>query len=301
MHRLEDLEAFVAILDEGSFTAAARALRRSLQSVSRSLATLEESIGVELVRRTTRRSHPTEAGRRFYSRIRPALLEISDAGMEASNQRAEPVGLLRISAPVLFAPVHVVPALAEFLERYPKIEVELSLSDRFLDLVENGIDLAVRIGDLPDSELKARRLGALRRVVYGSPMYLAKHGRPSHPSELADHQCLVRRLDVTSEAWPFQIDGESHTIRVSGRLRTDSTAATYSAAALGLGLGFTPLWQVRDLVERGELEIVLAEYETQKVPIHAVTPAAKIPLPAARLFAEHLARRLSPTNLEGHR
>lgn len=299
MHRLEDMEAFVAIVEEGSLTAAARRLRRSLQSVSRSLAGLEESIGVPLLRRTTRRSRPTEAGDRYYSRIRPALLEIAEASAEARNQRAAPSGLLRISAPVLFGPAHVVPVVAAFVERYPDIEVELSLTDGFVDLIESGIDVAVRIGNLAGSELKARRLGELRRVVYGSPAYFDRHGRPSHPNELANHSCLSRRLDGAAEIWPFRIDGELRNVRVSGRFRTDHTAATYVAAVSGLGIGFTPLWQIRHFVERGDLEVVLADYEAQKVPIHVVTPAAKIPLPAARIFVELLASRISPSSLEG--
>lgn len=292
MHRLEDLDAFVAIVEEANLTAAARRLRRSLQSVSRSLATLERSIGIELIRRTTRQSNPTVAGLEFYNRVRPALLEINDAGIEAANQRAEPAGLLRIAASVLFAPIYLMPVIAAFMQRYPKVEIELRLSDRFVDLIDEGVDLAIRIGDLPDSNLRAKRLGELRRVVFGSPTYFAKYGRPTHPEDLIQHQCIIRRPDTAAETWPFLIDGEVKAIRVTGRLRTDSTAATYAAATLGLGLGFTPLWQIRRLVDHGELDVVLTDYETSKVPIHAVSPATKIPLPKAQLFTEFLERRL---------
>jgi len=297
MHRLEDLDAFVAIAEEGSLTAAARRLRRSLQSISRSLATLERSIGIELIRRTTRQSSLTAAGLNFYNRVRPALLEISDAGTEAANQRAEPAGLLRITASVVFAPIYLVPVIARFMQRYPKIEIELKLSDRFVDLVDEGIDLAIRIGNLPDSGLRAKRLGEVRRVVFGSPTYFAKHGRPAHPEDLVHHQCITRRLDTSAEMWPFLIDREMKTVRVTGRLRTDSTAATYAAAALGLGLGFTPLWQIRHLVDQGELDVVLADFETPKVPVHAVSPSTKIPLPKAQLFTEFLQRRLKSERL----
>lgn len=292
MHRLEDLDAFVAIVEEGSLSAAARRLRRSLQSVSRSLATLERSLGVQLVSRTTRQSNPTTTGVEFYKRIRPALLEINDAEMEAANRQAEPRGVLRITASVLFAPTYLMPAIAAFMQRYPQVEVELKLSDRFVDLVEEGIDLAIRIGNLPDSGLRARRLGELRRVVFGSPKYFAKHGRPRHPDELSRHQCITRQLDSGTEAWPFMIDGVVKMLRITGRLRTNNTAATYAAAALDLGLGFTPFWQIRNLVEHGELEVVLTDFETPLVPIHAVSPQTKIPLPKAQLFAEFLARRL---------
>lgn len=292
MHRLEDLDAFVATVEEGNLSAAARRLRRSLQSISRSLATLERSIGVELIRRTTRQSNPTTGGLEFYNRVRPALLEISDAANDAASQRTEPTGLLRISASVLFAPIYLMPVIATFMHRYPKVEIELKLSDRFVDLLEEGIDLAIRIGDLPDSGLRARRLGELRRVVFGSPEYFAQHGRPTHPGELVHHQCVTRRLDTSAETWPFMIEGEAKAIRIAGRLRTDNTAATYAAATHGIGLGFTPFWQIRHLVDQGQLEVVLADFETPSVPIYAVSPFTKVPLPKAQLLIELLAKKL---------
>jgi DNA-binding transcriptional LysR family regulator len=292
MHRLEDLDAFIAVVEEGSLSAAARRLHRSLQSVSRSLAALERSIGAQLIRRTTRQSSQTEAGARFYSRVRPALSEITDAALEVTNQRSEPAGTLRITASALFAPTYLLPTVAEFMHRYSEVEIELTLTERIVDLVEENVDLAIRVGDLPDSGLKARRLGAIRRVVCGAPDYFARHGRPTHPEELTRHQCITRKLETKTEAWPFVIDGTPRTIRVTGKLRTDNTAVTSAAASLGLGVGFAPLWLVRDLVERGELEVILADFETPLVPINAVSVATKVPLPAARLFTDFLAQRL---------
>ena len=291
MDRLDDLAAFIAVVEAGSLTAAARSLHRSLQSVSRSLATLEESVGVSLVQRTTRRSTPTEVGAAFYRRVKPAVTEIQDARLEAGEGRAEPSGPLRISAPVLFAPAHLVPVVAAFMERHPRIEIALKLADRFLDLAEGGVDLAVRIGDLPDSSLMARRLGALRRVAFGAPAYFDRHGRPGHPDELSRHQCVVRTAD--GEAWPFRIDGQARMVRVGGRFRADNTAATYAAVALGLGIGFTPLWQIRDLVDRGAVELVLTGFEPPKVPIHAVWPPSRLPAAKVRLFVAFLAERLA--------
>lgn len=292
LHRLEDLEAFVATVEEGSLSAAARRLRRSLQAVSRSLMTLEKAIGVELLRRTTRRSNLTSTGAAFYEQVRPALLALQEATLEAANQRSQPSGLLRVTAPVQFAPIYLVPAVVEFMENYPAVEVELKLSDRFVDLVDEGFDLAIRIGHLADSTLRARTLGEIRRVVYGAPAYFERHGRPRHPADLVEHQCLTRSIEMHTEAWPFLIDGVHRTIQVSGRLRSDNTAATYAAARLGVGLGFTPLWQIRDAVDSGEFEIVLSEYELPPLPLHAVYPPSKLPLPKARLFVDLLAQRL---------
>ncbi|MGV6873656.1 LysR family transcriptional regulator [Pseudochelatococcus sp. B33] len=297
MDRLDDIEAFLAVVEKGSQTAAASHLRRSLQSVGRSLATLEQSVGVELIRRTTRRSSPTDAGLAFYHRVKPAFLEIHAARQEAADKGSEPFGLLRIGAPVLFASAHVMPAVCDIMERYPKIEIELKVSDRPTDLLREGLDVAVRIRDLPDSGLKARRLGDLRAVVYATPAYFAAHGRPEHPDDLVRHNCILRLADGDTEPWPFCVNGRHKTVRVSGRLRTDSTAATHAAVARGLGIGFTPLWQIRPLVDQGAVEIILEEFEAAKVPIHAVWPATKAPLAKTRLFVDALAARLKNERL----
>ena len=293
MERLDDLEAFVAVVEKGGLSAAARHLGRSLQSISRSLATLESGMGAELVRRTTRKSAPTDIGLAFYQRIKPALSEIREAKLDAANRREEPAGLLRIGGPVFFGPAYLVPIIAAFMERYPQIEADLKLSDRFVDLGTENLDLVVRIGELPDSELKARRLGELRRVFFGSPAYFAKHGRPEHPDDLARHQCIVRATEGDASAWPVWLDGKLKSKNVSGRFRADSAAAIYSAVSLGLGLGFTPLWQIRHLVDQGVVELVLVDYEPPKIPIHVLWPNSKAPLAKTRLFIEFLAARLA--------
>src|SRR5262245_1707878 len=245
MDRMDDLAAFLAIIEQGSQTAAARHLRRSLQSINRSLATLERSVGIVLISRTTRQSIPTEAGLAFYRRVKPALLEINDAKLEAASRQTEPFGLLRVGAPVLFAPAYVAPAICEFLQQHPHIEIDLRVSDREVDLLQQGLDLAVRIRHLPDSRLKARRIGELRVVVFGAPAYFARHGRPKHPDELAQHHCILRTAEPDAEKWSFRVAGRPRSVRVHGRFRTDSAAAIHAAVAGGLGLGFAPLWQVR--------------------------------------------------------
>lgn len=295
MDRLADLEAFLAVVENGTQAAAARRLRRSLQSISRSLATLERSMGVELVRRTTRQSNVTEVGRAFYNRIKPALSEIGDARLEAADAAAEPAGLLRIGAPILFAPTFVVPAISAFVERYPGIEVELKVSDRMVDLLEEGLDLAVRIRQMADSSLKARRLGQLRAVVFGSPTYFSRHGRPQHPDELTRHQCVLRQ--AKGETWTFRADGQRMAVGVHGRFRTNGAAATIAAVANGLGIGYAPLWQIRSLVDAGAVEVILEDFEDTKIPIHAVWPASKVPSAKTRLFVEELAVRLKRERL----
>lgn len=297
MDRLEDIEAFLAIVERGSLTAAAHDLRRSPQSISRSLTTLERSVAVHLVRRTTRRSHPTEAGLAFYRRVKPALMAIRDARLEAASQQAELTGLLRVGGPAMFAAVHIVPVISDLVERHPRLEIELKVSDREVDLVTERLDIAVRIREMRDSTLKARRLGELRTVVFGAPSYFARHGRPGHPDELARHACVVRLTEASAETWPFRIAGRRRLIKVNGRLRSDSIAATNAAVACGAGIGFAPLWLVRDLVSRGEVEIVLEEFEIAKVPVHAVWLPTTLPLAKAQLFTDFLTARLKRERL----
>jgi DNA-binding transcriptional LysR family regulator len=292
MTRIDDLEAFVAIVDEGGQTAAARNLRRSLQSISRSLAAVEQDLGVELVRRTTRHSEPTEAGDAFYRRVKPALTELNEAKLEAANRQAEPSGLLRIGAPAAFAAAYVVPGIRKFMARYPKVEVELQASDRPADFFAQGLDLAVRIRELPDSGMQARKLGEIRVVVFGTPAYFAKHGRPLSPDDLAHHQCIVRLLEGGDETWPFRINGRRKLVPVSGRFRTDSTPAIHAAVAAALGIGLTPLWQIRDMIDQGVVEVVLEDYEATRIPIHAVWPSTRRLSMKARLFIDLLAGRL---------
>lgn len=295
---MEEIEVFLAVVEAGSQTAAARQLGRSLQSVNRALAALERSVGVELVRRTTRQSVATEAGLAFYRRVKPAFVEIGEARLEAANRRVEPSGLLRIAAPILFGSTHVVPAIADFMTRFPRIEADLNVSDRPIDVIGDGFDLAVRIRELPDSSLKARRLGELRTVVYGAPGYFARHGRPQRPGDLAGHQCILRKTAPgETEAWRFQIDGEVKALQVNGRFRTDNTTAAHAAACHGIGIGYAPFWQIRDLVDDGALEIVLAEFEAPRMPVHVVFPPSAAPPAKTRLFVDLLAERLKRERL----
>jgi DNA-binding transcriptional LysR family regulator len=297
MSRIEDLATFIAIVESGSLTEAGRRTGRSLQGVSRSLATLEADVGVELIHRTTRQCTPSEAGLTFYDRVVPALAEISEAKLEAVSRRSEPAGLLRIGAPVMFGPDLLMPIVAEYMRLYPKVEIDLELSDAFVDLAVGHLDIVVRIGHPPDSGLQARRLGELRRVVFGAPSYFERHGRPEHPFDLRKHACIVRTVGSRPGTWSLQIDGRPRPVRVSGPFRTNTMTAVYAAVCQGLGIGYSPLWQIRALVASGEVEIVLEKFEPDPVPIHALWQENRH-LPAKiRRFVELVVAHLDLRNL----
>jgi DNA-binding transcriptional LysR family regulator len=292
VERLDDLEAFLAIIDKGSQTAASRHLQRSLQSLNRSLISLERAVGVELVKRTTRRSEPTEAGRVFYARIKPAVTEILEARSEAASIRGGVSGLLKVGAPVVFASAHVAPIVGRFLKLYPNVEVELRASDEQADLIAEGLDVAVRIGESVDDSVVARRLHALRVVTFAAPSYLSEHGRPNHPGDLESHACILRAGAEVVDKWPFRIGGKPHAVKVQGRFRSNSAAAIRAAASEGIGIAQLPLWQIRDLVDEGALAIVLPDFEPEGMSIQLVWPPTRAPLERMRRFVDFLASAL---------
>ncbi|WP_313378554.1 LysR family transcriptional regulator [Achromobacter insolitus] len=292
MSRLEDLEAFIHIAETGSLTKAARLLNRSLQAVSRSLAALEQDVGVQLVHRSTRHCALSEAGETFFLRVKPAVAEIGEARLEVADRRMAPSGLLRVGAPILFGPDFLVPVIAQYMQAYPQVEVDLQLTDSFTDLSSAGLDLVVRIADLPDSGLQGRRLGTLRRVVFGARSYFEQHGRPSHPSELRQHACIVRTVDQHPGQWVFQIDGKRRAVGVRGPFRTNTMAAIYRAVSAGLGIGYSPLWQIKHLLDAGQVETILEDFEPKPVPIHALWQENRLPPAKVRAFVDHLVERL---------
>ena len=292
MSTLEDYQAFVAVVERGSLTAASRQLGRSLQAVSRALSQLERDIGVELIRRTTRRLQPTEAGLGFHRRIKAVLADLVAARAEAAEQASAIAGPLRVGGAGVFAPTYLVPAIAAFLRRHPAVTVDLRLALDYVDLLAEGLDLSVRVGALEDSSLRMRRLGAARRVTFAAPSYLAERGRPLVPADLARHDCVVRPTAQDAFAWTYARDGRQETIHVRGRFAASASDACNEAVALGLGIGQAHLWQVRPLLDRGRVELILTEFESPPIPVSVIWPAGAA-LPArTRLLIDFLAARL---------
>jgi len=293
MADLADYEAFIGTIDKGSLTAAARASGRSLQSVSRSLALLEREMGVQLIRRTTRRSYPTTAGIAFHAKLKAALADIDLARAEAEQQSEAVAGSLRVGASVLFAPSYVVPVAAAFMQRWPNVSVTLVLKDEFSELMDDELDVAVRIGDLSASRLRTRMLGQLRRVVFAAPGYLATHGRPQSPEDLQRHNCVIRIPGPEGDMWPLTVKGQVERIFVRGSFQSNDAAACNEAVAAGIGIGLASFWQIRRLLDQGQIELILTDFEPPPVAIQAVwlpTPA----LPSrVRLFIDTLIARFS--------
>jgi DNA-binding transcriptional LysR family regulator len=290
----DDYEVLLAVIDHGSLTAAARSLGRSLQAISRSLASIEKQLNVSLFTRTTRRVHPTPACLAFVSRVRPALREIRSARDELIEQNVQLRGAIRVAAPSSFGVQYVVPPVTAFMGIHAGVSVELLFSERHVDLASEGIDLAVRLGELPNSNLRARRVTEFRRVLFAAPEYLAARGTPVDPPDLAQHECILRK-DPLREVWEFGPDGGA--VEVRGRLRANDADACNRAAAAGCGIARAPLWQVRSLVDSGAVEVVLAGFEPKPVPVHLVWGAGRSLPRRVRALIDFLAERIAAQDL----
>jgi DNA-binding transcriptional LysR family regulator len=288
VNKLAAMQTFVTIVDQGSLTAAAGALGKALPTVVRSLATLEEALGVRLLRRTTRRMSLTEEGRSYLDRCRRILSDVEEAEQALSSQQAEPRGELRVTAPVLFGQLHVVPAVTSFLQRYDKVKVDLLLLDRVVNMVEEGIDVGVRIAPLADSSMIATRIGEVRQVVCASPRLLRRVGVPTHPRELAGSPMVHFRGLAPAPAWNFAEEGQRFSVPVEGPFTCNQAAASVEACAEGLGFGRFLSYQVESLVAAKRLRIVLEGFEPPPIPIHIVFAHARLMSPRIRVFVDWL-------------
>jgi DNA-binding transcriptional LysR family regulator len=284
MDRLDTMTAFVAVCDANGFAAAARRLGVSPSVVTRQVAALEQHLGVRLLQRTTRAVGLTDAGRRYLERARRILAELDEAELSAQSERVEPKGTLSVAAPLLFGRLHVAPVLAQFMNAYPQIRTELHLSDRVENLIEEGRDVAIRIGHLPDSQLIARRLGETRRVLVASPVYLEQRGTPRRPADIARHDTIVFIGLAPSIDWRFVVDGREARVRVTPRYATNSGDAAIGYALAGGGLALALSYQVRDAIRRGALVEVLKRHAPPPLPIQAVYPSSRLLSGKVRAF-----------------
>jgi DNA-binding transcriptional LysR family regulator len=298
MDKLRAMTAFVAIADRGSLTAAADSLGTSLPSVVRTLAALERELGARLLTRTTRRIALTEEGRDYLERARRVLAQVEEAEAALTARQVTPQGRIALTSSVMFGRLHVAPLLAQFLEAYPKVQGELLLLDRVVNLLEEGMDLGVRIGHLADSSLVAIPVGETRRVICASPAYLRRAGTPAAPEDLAAHACIrFTGLHAGSE-WEFRDAGKPLRVAVEGPLVTNQVDAALDAALNGLGCGMFLCYQVRAAVAAGRLRYLLRDHEPPPLPIHVVYPRGRLMSARVRALLDwlvpRLRRRLAP-------
>ena len=288
MDRLDSIAIFVAVAERGGFVAAARKLGRSPAAVSRAVAALEDLLGQQLFNRTTRALSLTEAGERLLERGRRLLAEFEEMA-DSLQGEAAPKGLLTITAPVMFGRLHVMPIVRAFLRENPAIDVRLLLFDRIVPLVDEGVDVGLRIGELPDSSLLALRVGAVRRVLVASKDYLAAQGEPQKPEDLADH-AFISTFGVAPSASHWTLGPEEEkTIRFRPRLTVNSVDAALDAAISGLGIARLFSYQVEEAVAQSRLIRILREFEPPAAPIHLVRPAGRHPSRKVSLFIEKAA------------
>jgi len=290
--RLAAMAAFAKVVELNGFSAAARDLGLSKSAVSKLVACLEDEMGARLLNRTTRRLSLTEPGLAFYEGAQRMLAEADAAEVAVTHLATAARGVLRVNAPMSFGVRHVGPALPGFLSEYPELAVELDLNDRVVDLVEEGYDVAVRIVRMADSSLIARRLAPSRNILCASPAYLARHGTPLRPEDLAAHECLIYSYQAVGDRWRFQGPGGERQVRISGRLRANNGDALLQAALGGEGIVMSPSFICGDDVRAGRLIQLMPEWNRRgDVDVCAVFPASRNLSPKVRVFIDFLAGR----------
>jgi DNA-binding transcriptional LysR family regulator len=289
MDRIDAMQAFVLVADLRGFAPAARKLGLSASGVTRLVAALEQRVGARLLQRTTRSVTLTDVGARYLERARRILADVEEAETSASAERTEPSGRLVVSAPLGFGRLHVTPVMSAYLKRFPEVAGELRLTDRMVNLVEDGVDCAVRIGHLADSSLVARTVGDMRRIVVASKDYLRRRGEPKTPAAIAGHDTIQFGATAAAPEWRFVERGKEIGVAVTPRFTTNSADAAIWHAAQGGGLTRVMAYQAAEALGKGRLRIVLADFEVSPLPIHIVYPTSRLLSAKVRTFIDLVA------------
>lgn len=292
MDRFHQMSVYVAVAETESFAAAARKLAMSPPAVTRAVAALEEDLGVKLLNRTTRYVRVTDAGQRYLDDARRILAEVQEADEVAAGVNAEPRGHLTITAPVLFGQLYVMPQVVKFLQRYPDVDVAAMFLDRVVNMLEEGVDVGIRIGALPDSTMRAIRVGQVRRVLCASPDYLAQYGIPNTPADLLNHQIVAASSISPTIEWKFGDDDNSKIVRIKPRMTVTSNDGAISAVRHGAGITRLMSYQVAAYLHSGELKTVLGEFEPKPLPIHVVHREGRHGSAKIRAFVDFMAQAL---------
>lgn len=279
---------FIRVAESGSFSAVAREQGSTQPAISRQIAALEEHLGARLIQRTTRSLALTEDGRDLLDHARQVVLAVEETEAAIGRRRNAPVGLVRLASPSTFGRLYLMPRIGRLLERYPELQLELFISDRSVDLVAEGLDLAIRAGEVSDTSLVARRIGATDRNILASDDYIATHGEVGHPSELAQHPCIISNRSDNPHEWSFQGPDGPITVRVEGRFSTNNLEAVREAVLAGLGYAVLPAWFFPDEISTGRVLRVLRDWQPPRVPIFAVYPSRRNLAPRTRAVIDFL-------------
>ncbi|CAD6526014.1 HTH-type transcriptional regulator DmlR [Paraburkholderia hiiakae] len=297
MDRMTAMETFVAVVEAGSFSAAARRLNVGQPAVSKSVAQLEERLGTRLLLRSTRGLNTTDAGQRFYEHARVAIEE-ADEAENAAKQSSESVsGRLRVSAAPTFARLHVMPALKRFLDQHPQLEIDIVLDDRNIDLLEEGMDVSLRMGSLDDSGMTARRISRSPRLVVGTPAYFEEAGVPATPADLSRHQAIVYSQRGGGESWSFSQNGTETAVVVSGRVRVSAAEGIRTAVLGHMGLAVASQWMFSPELANGSVRAVLTDWQLPPMDLWAVFPAGRLVTSRARAFVAFVESVLAEASL----
>lgn len=295
MDIVQAMSLFRRVVESGSFSLAAKTSHLSQPTVSKRIAALEHHLGVKLISRSTRQLALTDAGRHYYAQCVHILDELAETEAGLRRQQASPAGLLRVNIPIVFGRLEILPRLWPFLERYPDLKMELIMEDRAIDLVKEGVDLAIRVGRLDDNAMfVAQKIGASPRVTVASRDYLARRGEPQSLQDLARHDCIVYSLLRTGNEWHFTGPRGKETIRVQGRFIANNPDAIREAAIAGAGIAVAPHWLVVEALQQGRLVTILGDYAPTPFEINAIYPERRFVPAGVRCFIEHLRREWNP-------
>lgn len=288
MDRFTAMHMFVRVVETGSFSAVAREMNSTQPTISKNIAELESWLGAKLLNRSTRSLRLTETGTDYYERCVAILADVEDAEQMVGHLQTQPRGTVRVSTVVAFGRLHLVPRLEDFFKRYPEIKVDIRLSDRMVDLVEEGVDVAIRMGELADSSLIAKKLCACPYVTVAAPAYLKVNGIPKHPRDLRDHNYIIYSDTGSRSETRFKDQNEPFFVKVEGNLTTNNTEGLRAALISGIGIARTPRWLVADAIGKGELVPVLAPFQPEPLGIHAVYPPGRHLPSKVRSFIDYI-------------
>lgn len=292
MDRLNAIKVFINVVETGSFSAASERMGLSRAAASKYVSQLETHLGGRLLNRTTRHVSTTEPGRLYFERCREILIHLEEADNEASGLSNEPRGNLRISVPTNFASLHLTPLIARFMKTYPKLNVEMESSNRRIDLVDEGFDLAVRMGKLTDSDLIARRLARIRIALVASPDYIKQHGVPKTPDDLKDHACMLYSY-TTSGTWPLKKDGKDYPVKIKTAFKSNDPEVLLEAAIAGMGITIMPTFVAGDAIRQGKLTMLLEDYEIMNNHVYIVYSSRRFVPAKIRVFVDFLKEHIS--------